>query len=219
MSLPRPRWPAREAVSDETPSMRSPSETKAQVRWFTHPSPKTELRCASAIAIPTAVPKPCPSGPVVISMPRSSSYSGCPAVGDPHWRKLTRFSMVTGKPHSMQHRVQQHRTVPVRQYEAVPVRPPWMLGVHHQVAAPQNRGQVGHSHRHPRMTGVGPLDRVHGQRTDGVGGQVVTIRIDRRRDRHDHPPAASDWSMAPATSGDTPPLIRCTTVPEPSTRT
>ena len=33
----------------------------------------------SAIAMPTAFPNPCPSGPVVVSIPDPSLYSGCPA--------------------------------------------------------------------------------------------------------------------------------------------
>ena len=37
------------------------------------------LNFSSAIAIPTAFPKPCPKGPVVVSIPEPFLYSGCPA--------------------------------------------------------------------------------------------------------------------------------------------
>ena len=36
----------------------------------------------SDIAIPTAFAIPCPNGPVVVSIPISISYSGCPGVLD-----------------------------------------------------------------------------------------------------------------------------------------
>ena len=42
---------------------------------------------ASAIAMPTAVMIPWPSGPVVVSTPAVSPCSGCPGVRLSHWRK------------------------------------------------------------------------------------------------------------------------------------
>lgn len=38
----------------------------------------------SAIAIPTDIAKPCPSGPVVTSIPSVCLNSGCPGVLEPH---------------------------------------------------------------------------------------------------------------------------------------
>jgi hypothetical protein len=69
----------------------------------------------------------------------------------------------------VQHRVQQHRAVAVREYEAVAVQPGRIGGVVAQVVAPQHLGNVGHTHRHAGMTGIGALYRVHGECADGVG--------------------------------------------------
>ena len=40
----------------------------------------------AASPIPTALANPCPSGPVVTSIPEAWPYSGCPAVREPHCR-------------------------------------------------------------------------------------------------------------------------------------
>ena len=80
-------------------------------------------RCFSAIAIPTAIANPCPSGPVVASTPSVSPYSGCPGVRECHCRKLFRSSMrdlVSGK---KKRAIQQRRGVPVRKHKAVAVGP------------------------------------------------------------------------------------------------
>ena len=65
-------WPAYDAASCEIPSIMSPSLATNHVRWFTGAWPsalKRAARCASAIAMPTAVATPWPSGPVVVSTP------------------------------------------------------------------------------------------------------------------------------------------------------
>ncbi len=40
------------------------------------------------MAMPTAVPRPCPSGPVVVSTPGAQSASGWPGVMLPNWRNF-----------------------------------------------------------------------------------------------------------------------------------
>ena len=69
----------------------------------------------------------------------------------------------------VQGRVDQHRPVTSRQHETVAVRPAGRGGVEAQELPPQHGGHVGHAHRHAGMAAVGRLDRVHGQRADGVG--------------------------------------------------
>ena len=72
------------------PSIRSPSEQMNQVRWSTISAPgrlKRARSIASATAKPTELPKPCPSGPVVISTPGVSPRSGWPGVSEPSRRK------------------------------------------------------------------------------------------------------------------------------------
>src|ERR1700745_1160826 len=49
----------------------------------------------SAMAMPTLVATPCPSGPVVVSTPEVQRYSGCPAQRLPNCRKDFRSSSVT----------------------------------------------------------------------------------------------------------------------------
>ena len=98
MSFSRPRWPAMATASMPTPSMRSPSEAKAKVRWFTTSKPgrlKREARNRSAMAMPHALPRPWPSGPVVVSTPAVWPTSGWPGVLEPHWRKA--FSSSSGR--------------------------------------------------------------------------------------------------------------------------
>jgi hypothetical protein len=90
MSRSRPRKPAMEAASCEMPSIRSPSEQMNHVRWSMIAWPSrlnSAASIASASANPTALPVPCPSGPVVISTPGVSPRSGCPGVCDPSCRK------------------------------------------------------------------------------------------------------------------------------------
>src|SRR5205823_407383 len=47
-----------------------------------------------AMDMPTLLPMPCPKGPVVVSIPEVTRYSGCPGVRLSSWRKLLRSSMV-----------------------------------------------------------------------------------------------------------------------------
>ena len=79
--------PARPIASWLIPSIRQPSPAMTQVRWFTKCSPKRARSDASAIAKPTPFASPCPSGPVVVSIPAAWPNSGWPAVAEPNWRK------------------------------------------------------------------------------------------------------------------------------------
>ena len=56
------------------------------------------LKYASAIAIPTAVANPCPSGPVVQSTPGVFPYSGCPGVIESIFLKFFKSSNVISNP-------------------------------------------------------------------------------------------------------------------------
>ena len=62
------------------------------MKWATISSSKPAASMRSPSAIPTAVEMPCPSGPVVVSIPGAWPYSGWPAVGEPSWRKFLRSS-------------------------------------------------------------------------------------------------------------------------------
>ena len=93
MSLPSPLVPASDPASYDTPSIRSPSEQITYMWWSTIlwcGRLKVSARKRSANPMPTPFANPCPSGPVVTSMPSVWRNSGCPGVADCHWRK--RFS-------------------------------------------------------------------------------------------------------------------------------
>jgi hypothetical protein len=61
--------------------------------------PHLARRNSSAMAKPTELAMPCPSGPVVVSIPLAWPYSGWPAVIDPNWRKFfTCSSVMSGEP-------------------------------------------------------------------------------------------------------------------------
>ena len=59
------------------------------------------------------------------------------------------------KPSEMKQRVQEHRAVAVRQHEAIAVRPPRVGRIESEELRPHHHGEVGHSHRHAGMPGIG----------------------------------------------------------------
>ena len=89
-SLPRRSVPASEITSWLMPSIRQPSPMNTQVRWSTMGRPSrlnSAASICSASAIPTALARPWPSGPVVVSTPGVMPTSGWPGVLLPIWRK------------------------------------------------------------------------------------------------------------------------------------
>ena len=63
-----------------------PSPANAYVWWSMSVCESVLKRAASivsAMASPTALANPCPSGPVVVSTPGVSPTSGCPGVNEP----------------------------------------------------------------------------------------------------------------------------------------
>ena len=120
------------------------------------------LKCAPsqrrAIAMPTLVAKPWPSGPVVVSTPVVQRYSGWPGHLLSSWRNFLMSSSDTvGVPSALvrrvdrlglrqvQHRVQQHRRVARRQHEPIAVRPDRILRVEAQDLAATARTRTGAS--------------------------------------------------------------------------
>ncbi len=68
----------------------------------------------------------------------------------------------------MQQRVEKHRTVPVRDDEAIPVHPFRIRGVVGQMPGPEGDGDFGHAHRHARVAAFRGLDSIHGERADRI---------------------------------------------------
>jgi hypothetical protein len=98
----------------------------------------------AAIAMPTLVATPWPSGPVVVSTPEVQRYSGWPGHLLSSWRKRLMSSSVTDSSQllvlfdrldagQMQHRVEQHRGVADGQHEAVAVRPDGIVRIEAQM--------------------------------------------------------------------------------------
>ena len=81
----------------------------------------------------------------------------------------------------VQQRVNQHGAVAVGQHKAVAVQPVRVGRVVLQMTRPQGHRHVGHAHGRAGVAGVGLLDGVHGQGTDGVGherrGVVSHLRV------------------------------------------
>ena len=69
----------------------------------------------------------------------------------------------------MQQAVDQHGAMARRQHETVAVGPFRRRWIELQIFPKQDRRNVCHAHRHSGMTAVCGLNRVHGQRPDGVG--------------------------------------------------
>ncbi len=75
----------------------------------------------------------------------------------------------------VQQGIDEHRSVPVRQHEAIAVNPGRVARIVREEVVPQDLGDIGHPHRRPGMAAVGLLNRIHGQRPDGVG-ELLTGR-------------------------------------------
>ena len=73
----------------------------------------------------------------------------------------------------MQQRIDQHRAVAGRQHEAVAVGPGRIGRIEFEKAREQHGRDVGGAHRQAGMAGLRLLDRIHGERADGVRHAVV----------------------------------------------
>ena len=71
----------------------------------------------------------------------------------------------------VQQRVEQRRTVPGREHEAVPVEPGRILRVEAEVVVPDDVGHRGRAERESGVTVLRRLDRVDGEHPDGVDRQ------------------------------------------------
>jgi hypothetical protein len=80
-----------------------------------------------------------------------------------------------GEAAEVEQRVQQHRPMAVAEHEAVAIRPSRSIGVDAEMAAPHDRSNVGHAHRHPGMAALGLLHGIDRQDPDGVYGELFGI--------------------------------------------
>ena len=69
----------------------------------------------------------------------------------------------------VQQRIQQHRAMTGGQHETIAIRPRRVGRIEFEKPGKQNGSDVGHAHRHARMTRLRLLDGVDRQEADGVG--------------------------------------------------
>jgi hypothetical protein len=82
----------------------------------------------------------------------------------------------------VEQRIDQHRAVTCRQHEPVAIRPTGIDGIELQEAREQHGCDVGGTHRQAGMARFRLLDRIHGQRSDGVRHAIMGRA---RRGQHD----------------------------------
>ena len=138
--------------------------------------------------MPTALARPWPSGPVVVSTPGVTPTSGWPGVLRVQLAEVLQLvdrQVVAGQ---MQQRVLQHRAVAVRQHEAVAIGPVRVGRIVAQVTVPQRDGDSAMPIGMPGWPELAGLDGVHGERADRVGhqgGLVVATGVARGNDVRD----------------------------------
>jgi hypothetical protein len=77
----------------------------------------------------------------------------------------------------MERRVQQHRRVTAREYDAIAVGPRWIRRIVLYVARPEHVREWRERHRRAGVTGIRRLDRVHGERADRIDAEFVEARV------------------------------------------
>ncbi len=69
----------------------------------------------------------------------------------------------------MQHGIQQHGCVAVRQHESVAIPPARIPRIELKYVAPEHFGDIRHAHWGARVARIGLLDGIHRQGTNGIG--------------------------------------------------
>src|SRR3984893_15070699 len=77
-------------------------------------------------------------------------------------------------------RQQQHRGMTVGEHEPVAVRPNRVLRIEAHDAVPERVHQRRERHRGAGMSGLGPLDRIHRERANGIDRQLIQLLVSHR---------------------------------------
>ncbi len=113
--------------------------------WSTIPGKRAAI-IRSAIARPTEVAMPWPSGPVVVSTPGAHQYSGWPGRPRANLPELLEVfdaqSLSAADTREVQQAVEQHAAMPGRQDKPVAIGPMRIGRVEFQHIAPENRRDV-----------------------------------------------------------------------------
>ena len=99
-------------------------------------------------------------------------------------------------PRQVQETVEQHRRVPGREHESVPIRPLRKLRAVLQVPRPQHIGHRGQPHRRARMAALGGLHGIGRQKPNGVDALRVEIGGVQRLPGHEVQNLLIDRSVA-----------------------
>ena len=86
----------------------------------------------------------------------------------------------------VQQGVNQHRAVPIGQYEPVAVSPLGIGRIVAQMMNPQNLGYFRHAHGHAGVTRIGFLHSIHRQRADSAGQVFEHRRVKISKCSHEH---------------------------------
>lgn len=64
--------------------------------------------------------------------------------------------------------------------ETIPIGPFWILRIEVHMPCPEDVGERRHPHRQSRVSGLGFLHRIRGQKSDGVDGSIGEVRFGHR---------------------------------------
>ena len=129
----------------------------------------------AAIAMPTALPTPWPSGPVVVSTPGVWLTSGWPGVCEPQVRSASQVVELHAVAGEVELDVERQARVAHREHEPVAADPVRVAGVVLQPLLEEQVGGRGHAHRRPRVAVADLLDGVHREHAGGVDGAAVEL--------------------------------------------
>ncbi len=137
------------------------------------PAPKlgNALSQSAAIAMPTLVATPWPSGPVVVRRTAVLWMRGAPAAGLAEALQAHRHRLADAA--EMEQAIEQRRGVADRRHEAVALGPCGVRRVEAQKALPEAASRCCRAHRRARAAGFRALDLVDGERAQGVDAQQI----------------------------------------------
>ena len=118
------------------------------------------------------------------------------------------FQRHVGIAGQMQQRIQQHRAMARAQDEPVTIGPMRRAGIEFQMLLEQDRGDIGHAHRHAGMAGIGGGDGIERQGAD-TGGAAPVIGVRGGEGGQVQGRYPSFWRMSCCSGRDSRPGPKC----------
>ena len=125
--------------------------------------------------MPTALPTPWPSGPVVVSTPGVWLTSGWPGVCEPQVRSASQVGELEAVAGEVELDVERQARVAHRQHEPVAADPVRVARVVPQPLLEEQVGRRRHAHRRAGVAVADLLDGVHGEHAHGVDRPAVEL--------------------------------------------